>query len=64
MDYDRKEQELSEKYTQSVPDAHSNEEDELNPVGLKKAFRFAAWSSLILVRIDQWLSALIDYTLI
>lgn len=36
---------------QSLPKnaTHQTEEDELNPVALKRAFRFAAWSSLILV---------------
>lgn len=36
---------------QSLPrnTAHLTEEDELNPAALKRAFRFAAWSSVILV---------------
>lgn len=49
VDYDKKEKEGSVIHTQSVSDVNSSEDDDLNPVGLKKAFRFAAWSSVALL---------------
>ncbi|KAH8103317.1 urea transporter [Cristinia sonorae] len=43
--------EVSSVHSTTVPGplARAEEEDELNPVALKKAFRFAAWSSVILL---------------
>lgn len=51
-DLDKKDTRSQEAAAESVRDSFdaSEVEDELNPIGLKKAFRFAAWSSLALVR--------------
>lgn len=47
-DYDEK-KEPSSPYVQSVNEQIPEEDDELNPVVLEKAFKFAARSSIILV---------------
>lgn len=51
-DLDKKDTKSQDAAAESVHDSFdaSEVEDELNPVGLNKAFRFAAWSSLALVR--------------
>jgi len=52
LDYDRKEKEDPVTHTHTVSEVHEDkvhEDDDLDPVGLNKAFRFAAWSSVALL---------------